>query len=65
MLGPDEHFTMLSLSGDKPKRPHVIKTLTLLMGPDFMTDIVTVETADHARLSLKLSYNWHFEIDKK
>jgi len=30
-----------------------------------MTDIVIVETADHARLSLKLSYNWHFEIDKK
>jgi len=29
-----------------------------------MTDIVIVETADHARLSLKLSYNWHFEIDK-
>jgi major vault protein len=24
---------------------------------------VTVETADHARLSLKLSYNWHFAID--
>jgi len=64
MLGPDEHFTLLSLSGDKPKRPHVIKTLNLLLGPDFMTDIVTVETADHARLSLKLSYNWHFEIDK-
>jgi major vault protein len=30
-----------------------------------MTDVVIVETADHARLSLKLSYNWHFEIDKK
>jgi len=29
-----------------------------------MTDIVIVETADHARLSLKLSYNWFFEIDK-
>jgi len=28
-----------------------------------MTDIVIVETADHARLSLKLSYNWHFEVD--
>jgi len=64
MLGPDEHFTVLSLSGDKPKRPHVIKALALLLGPDFMTDIVTVETADHARLSLKLSYNWHFEVDK-
>jgi len=29
-----------------------------------MTDIVVVETADHARLSLKLSYNWHFEVVK-
>jgi len=29
-----------------------------------MTDIVIVETADHARLSLKLSYNWAFEIER-
>jgi len=64
MLGPDEHFTVLSLSGDKPKRPHVIKDVALQLGPDFMTDIVTVETADHARLSLKLSYNWHFAVNK-
>lgn len=64
MLGPDEHFTVLSLSGDKPKRPHVIKALAVLLGPDFMTDIVIVETADHARLSLKLSYNWYFDIEK-
>jgi major vault protein len=64
MLGPDEHFTMLSLSGDKPKRPHVIKDIALQLGPDYMTDVVTVETADHARLSLKLSYNWHFDIDR-
>jgi len=64
MLGPDEHFTVLSLSGDKPKRPHVIKDIALQLGPDFMTDIVTVETADHARLSLKLSYNWYFDINK-
>jgi len=64
MLGPDEQFSILSLSGDKPKRPHVIKALGLLLGPDFMTDIVIVETSDHARLSLKLSYNWQFEVDK-
>jgi major vault protein len=63
LLGADEHFTVLSLSGDKPKRPHVIKDIALQLGPDFMTDIVTVETADHARLSLKLSYNWHFEVN--
>lgn len=37
MLGPDEQFTVLSLSGDKPKRPHVIKALALQLGPDFMT----------------------------
>jgi len=62
MLGPDEQFTVLSLSGDVPKRPHVIRSLSLLLGPDFMTDVVVVETSDHARLSLKLSYNWNFEI---
>jgi major vault protein len=65
MLGPEEQFTVLSLSGDKPKRPHQIKALGLQLGPDFMTDIVIVETADHARLSLKLSYNWHFEVTGK
>jgi major vault protein len=63
MLGPDEQFTIQSLSGDVPKRPHAIKSLCLLLGPDFMTDVVVVETSDHARLSLKVSYNWHFEYD--
>merc|ERR1712232_1217667 len=61
MLDADEHFTVLSLSGGKPKRPHVIKALCLLLGPEFMTDIITVETSDHARLQLKLSYNWRFK----
>jgi len=36
----------------------------VLLGPDFMTDIVTVETSDHARLSLQLAYNWFFDINK-
>jgi len=62
MLGPEEQFTVLNLSGGVPKRPNHIKSLALFMGPDFMTDLITVETADHARLSLKLSYNWHFEV---
>jgi len=65
MLGPDEQFTVNSLSGEIPKKPHVIKSLSLLLGPDFMTDLVVVETSDHARLSLKLSYNWYFDFDKK
>lgn len=58
MLGPDEQFTVLSLSGDKPKRANVNKAICLLLGPDFFTDIITIETADHARLQLQLSYNW-------
>ncbi|WP_424095518.1 hypothetical protein [Moorena producens] len=64
MLEPDEAFTVLSLSGSKPKRPNVIKSLALLLGPDFMTDIFTVETADHTRLQLQLSYNWYFDVDR-
>jgi len=65
MLGPDEQFTQLSLSGEKPKRPNVIRSLCLLLGPDFCTDIIVVETSDHARLQLQLSYNWHFEVVNK
>ncbi|MGK7925861.1 MAG: colicin uptake protein [Spirulina sp.] len=64
MLGPDEAFTVLSLSGGKPKLPNVIKSLALLLGPDFMTDIFSVETSDHARLQLQLSYNWFFDVDR-
>ncbi|CDI97635.1 major vault protein [Echinococcus multilocularis] len=62
MLDPDEEFTVLSLSGGKPKRPNVIRSICLLLGPDFCSDVLIVETADHARLSIQLSYNWHFEI---
>ncbi|XP_053115786.1 major vault protein [Hemicordylus capensis] len=62
LLGPDEQFTVLSLSGGRPKRPHTRRALCLLLGPDFFTDVVTIETADHARLQLQLAYNWHFEI---
>lgn len=64
MLGPDEAFTVLSLSGGTPKRGGVIKALALLLGPDFMTDMFVVETADHARLRLQLSYKWYFDVDR-
>jgi major vault protein len=64
MLAPDEQFTILSLSGDKPKIPNVIKAIQLFLGPDFSSDTIIVETSDHARLQLKLSYNWQFEVDR-
>jgi len=62
LLGVNEEFTVLSLSGGVPKQENQIKSLGLLMGPDFTTDVVIVETSDHARLSLQLSYNWHFDV---
>ena len=53
LLGPDEHFTVLSISGGRPKKSGALKSLALLLGPDFMTDIITVETSDHARLQVR------------
>ena len=60
-LEPDEAFTVIYLSGGKPKRPGAIKTLSVGLGPDFFSDIFQVETSDHARLELQLSYNWQFK----
>ena len=65
MLGPDEHFTVLSLSGGNPKVSNQQPTLSLLLGPDFMQDQIIVETSDHAQLRLQLAYNWQFELDKE
>jgi major vault protein len=64
-LGPHEEFTVISLSGKKPKVENQIKNLAILLGPDLMTDIIEVETRDHARLRLQLSYSWQFKVDKK
>ena len=39
-----------------------MQSLALMLGPDFITDIIEVETSDHARLQIKLSFNNHFEV---
>lgn len=52
MLGPDESFTLNRLSGKTPKTPGVVRTLNIRLGPDFSSDIVEVDTADHAKLSV-------------
>jgi major vault protein len=63
-LGPYEQFTILSLSAGIPKEENLVKSLMLRLGPDFISDAVEVETSDHARLMLKLTYSWRFDIDK-
>ena len=65
MLDYNEHVTRNVLSGKTPKEEGVIKTLKIKLGPDFMTDIFKVETANNAKMRINLSYNWHFEYDPK
>lgn len=61
MLNPDEQFTVNYLSGGTPKKAGKLVTLALNLGPNFSTDIIEkVETSDHARLEIRLSYNWKF-----
>ncbi|CAD2220887.1 major vault protein-like protein [Angomonas deanei] len=60
-LEPYEEFTILSLSGGKPKTPGQIYALCLYMGPDYMADLIEIETLDHARLELQLAYNWELD----
>ena len=64
-LGPHEEFTVVNLSGKKPKVENQIKNIAILLGPDFMTDIIEVETRDHARLKLQLCYSWKFDVKDK
>lgn len=63
-LGPYEQFTVLSLSGGIPKVEHKIKSLILRLGPDFISDSVEVETSDHARLQLLLTFTWKFDLER-
>jgi len=55
---------LLSLSGDVPKREGVIKTLALELGPTTMRDKLVVETSDHAKLNLAVTYKWQFLVNK-
>ena len=49
-LQPEEQLTWISHSGDKSKRWNVIKALCLLLGADYCSDIITIDTADHTLL---------------
>ncbi|XP_048766942.2 major vault protein-like [Ostrea edulis] len=63
ILGPHENFNVLSLSAGKPKKSNSMKSLCLMLGPDFITDILEVETSDHARLRIQVAFNNHFEYN--
>lgn len=63
-LDPEEVFTVNVLSGGKPKMPGRIKSLMIYLGPDFTSDLIEVETSDHCKMNIRVSYNWHFDVDR-
>ncbi|XP_072026388.1 major vault protein-like [Amphiura filiformis] len=63
ILGPHEDFNILSLSAGKPKVERALQTICLMLGPDYITDILEVETSDHARLKIRMAFNNHFEVE--
>jgi major vault protein len=42
VLQPHENFNVLSLSAGKPKKENALKTICLMLGPDFISDHITV-----------------------
>lgn len=61
MLGPYERVQIFDLSGGKEKRPKQLRVATRALGPDFITDLIVVSTADHTRVQVKVTYKWSFE----
>ncbi len=64
MLQPYEDISVLRLSGGYPIKEANTYSLVLELGPSQIRDQIVVETIDHARLLLSLSYNWEFKFDK-
>jgi len=62
ILEPAEEFNILNLSAGKPKKKDALKSLAIMLGPDYITDIIEIETLDHARLRIKYAANNKFEF---
>ena len=49
-------------SAGKPKKPGALITFCLMLGPDFISDSIVVETSDHARLRVAVAMNNVFRV---
>ncbi len=54
-------FLYLLLAG-KPKVAGALVTICLMLGPDFISDTIVVETSDHARLKVAIAMNNVFRV---
>ncbi|XP_064383731.1 major vault protein-like [Halichondria panicea] len=64
ILGPHETFNVLFLSAGKPKKQGALISICIMLGPDFISDTIVVETSDHARLKVAISMNNVFRFEK-
>lgn len=54
-----KHLNLLfCMSAGKPKKPHALKTICLMLGPDFITDIIEVGICMSYLLSLFSLKSW-------
>ena len=53
-----------SSAAGKPKKPGALITICLMLGPDFISDTIVVETSDHARLKVAVAMNNVFRVCK-
>jgi major vault protein len=65
LLKPFEKPYIMSISGETPKVPSVLKIWKVLLGPVFSTDALGVRTKDNAELQIRLRYKWRFKIEKE
>lgn len=63
-LQATEHPVIFKLSGDTPKRPEVITTAKVRLGPDFLSDVLNIRTKDNAALQLFVRYKWRININE-
>jgi major vault protein len=65
LVGYDETLETLNLSTGTPKTDErVVSTVYLRVKNNKVSDLVTVETADHVKVDLRLSFHVDFEGDK-
>ena len=65
LMGYNETLEVLSLSRGKPKTTdNLLNTVYLRVKNNKVSDILTVETADHVKVDLKLSFHVDFEGDE-
>jgi len=66
LLDYDQELDILALSQGKPKTTDkILHTAYLRVENNKVSDIIEVETADHVKINLYLSYNINFEGDDK